>query len=248
MRNIINLNQGWRFTGPDGTAGTVDVPHTWNNIDGQDGGNDYKRCVCTYERTFPAPDFDRGRELVYLQFHGVNSSCQVTLNGHIVCSHDGGYSTFRAEVTGLLRQENQLVVSVDNRVNDTVYPQKADFTFYGGIYRDVELLVVASSHFDLDYFGGPGLKVTPTVNGRDGKVRVESFPVGEYDRVSVVLSDALGSPVAQGEGTDVTLTVPASTCGTACGTPISTPPLSPCIAPGRPWTRSPAAPASVPSP
>lgn len=208
MRKIINMNQDWRFTGPEGSTVTVDLPHTWNNIDGQDGGNDYYRGICTYRHTFAAPAFDAAQELVYLQFHGVNSSCQVKLNGSLVCEHDGGYSTFRADVTGLIQPENELVLAVDNRVNDRVYPQKADFTFYGGIYRDVELLVVHKTHFDLDYFGGPGIKVTPKVEGTDGKVQVESYPVGDYDQVRVSLRDAQGKEVAQGEGENVTLVIP----------------------------------------
>ena len=208
MRTIINLNQNWRFTGPEGATVAVDLPHTWNNIDGQDGGNDYYRGVCAYQHTFAAPAFDRERELVYLQFHGVNSSCQVKLNGVEVCSHDGGYSTFRVDVTKLLRPENDLFLSVDNRANDTVYPQKADFTFYGGIYRDVELLIVNKSHFDLDHFGGPGLKVTPTADGKNGKVRVETYPVGSYDQVKVTIYDAAGAQVLQGEGKDASLLIP----------------------------------------
>ena len=207
MRRLINLNQSWTFTGPDGVAKSVDVPHTWNNIDGQDGGNDYYRGICTYERTFEIPAFDAETELVYLQFQGVNSSCVVKLNGAEVCSHDGGYSTFRVDVTDKLLKENKLVVAADNRVNDTVYPQKADFTFYGGIYRDVDLMVVNKAHFDLDHFGGPGLKVTPVVDGKNGNVQVETYPVGEYDAVSVTIYDGEGTEILKGEGTDVTLVI-----------------------------------------
>ncbi len=206
MRRTVRLMTGWQFTGPDGRTVQVDLPHTWNNIDGQDGGNDYWRGKCVYETSFPMPGHS-GEELVYLQFHGVNASCTVELNGKKAMAHDGGYSTFRCDVTGLLREENQLRVSVDNSVNDRVYPQKADFTFYGGIYRDVELLTVGRDHFDLDYWGGQGLKLTPTVEGANGRVRVESFVKGE-GIVQVTLLDADGKSVAEGEGTDLTLTIP----------------------------------------
>ena len=57
MRSCINLNSAWRFTGPEGTVSEVNVPHTWNAIDGQDGGDDYKRCRCEYEKKFPKPAF-----------------------------------------------------------------------------------------------------------------------------------------------------------------------------------------------
>jgi len=205
MRRAAKLMTGWRFTGPDGQTVPVDLPHTWNNIDGQDGGNDYWRGTCFYEKSFPMPEHGRD-ELVYLQFHGVNASCTVELNGKQVMTHDGGYSTFRCDVTALLREENRLKVSVDNSVNDRVYPQKADFTFYGGIYRDVELLTVSRDHFDLDYWGGQGLKLTPAVEGDSGKVRVEAFVKGE-GAVQVTLLDAGGRTVAEGEGTDLTLTI-----------------------------------------
>ena len=143
MRSTTKLMKNWQFTGPDGKTAAVNLPHTWNNIDGQDGGNDYWRGTCTYTTQFAAPAYDAETQQVWLQFEGVNASARVTLNGQEVMRHDGGYSTFRAEVTGLLAEENELTVAVDNSKNDRVYPQKADFTFYGGIYRDVSLLVVS---------------------------------------------------------------------------------------------------------
>ena len=146
MRKTINLNEKWHFTGFAGIRTEVSVPHTWNAIDGQDGGNDYKRGECRYDKTFARPAFDPETECVYLAFHGVNASARVIINGQEVCTHDGGYSTFRREITAFLQDENELTVFVDNGVNDRVYPQKADFTFYGGIYRDVELLVVNKNH------------------------------------------------------------------------------------------------------
>ena len=99
MRREIELKKGWVFTGRDGKAVKVDLPHTWNAVDGQDGGNDYYRGTCHYSTTFAAPDFDSKTQRVYLEFQGVNSSAEVELNGQKVMSHDGGYSTFRADVT-----------------------------------------------------------------------------------------------------------------------------------------------------
>lgn len=207
MRRRRSLSEGWRFTGPDGSTSAVNIPHTWNNLDGQDGGNDYYRGTCTYSLTFDTPAFDRETECVYLEFEGVNATADVTLNGKACCHHDGGYSTFRADVTALLEDENALTVSVDNSVNDTVYPQKADFTFYGGIYRDVNLLVVNKEHFDLDHFGGPGVKITPVVNGRDAKVTVQSYTNAPQARVKITLLDDKGGVAAQGEGLNAVLTI-----------------------------------------
>ena len=161
MREITKIMKGWEFTGPDGTTTTVDLPHTWNARDGQDGGNDYWRGTCIYRTRFAAPQFNTASHQVWIQFDGVNASAHVVLNGSPVCNHDGGYSTFRANITELLRDENELIVEVDNSKNDRVYPQKADFTFYGGIYRDVSLMVVSKNHFTLDYFGGPASASPP---------------------------------------------------------------------------------------
>lgn len=204
MRSTIKLMNSWQFTGPDGGTVPVQLPHTWNAEDGQDGGNDYWRGSCLYRTCFAAPDFDPAAQQVWLQFEGVNASAAVTLNGEPVCRHDGGYSTFRAEVTSLLKADNQLTVTVDNSVNDRVYPQKADFTFYGGIYRDVSLLVVSRDHIALGELGGPGVRITPVVRGTRATVKVETLVEGS-GQVEVELLDAEGRPAAQGSGTDITL-------------------------------------------
>lgn len=213
MRKTINLNAGWQFTGPDGTTRKLDVPHTWNNVDGQDGGNDYWRGTCLYERILGPVEFDQEKERVYLEFQGVNASANVRLNDTPVCTHDGGYSTFRVDITDLLQKEpekdGRLQVQVDNSVNDRVYPQKADFTFYGGIYRDVNLLVVSQAHFALDYFGGNGIKITPSLKGTDGVVRIETFTNQEHTpEIHLEILDAKGKTVATGTGNDCTLSIP----------------------------------------
>ena len=212
MRRIEKLMQGWSFTDREGIRQAVNLPHTWNGKDGQDGGNNYYRGTCVYDNTFSKPQFDEETERVYLQFHGVNASAKVILNDREVAEHNGGYSTFRVDVTEELEEENQITVQVDNSVNDRVYPQKADFTFYGGIYRDVEFLIVKKEHFDLDYYGGPGLKYTTEVDGKDAEVHVLTYINKEAKasgaKVVVELLDADGNVVAEEEGTEVTLHVP----------------------------------------
>ena len=215
MRTSTNLNEGWEFHGPAGTVERVNVPHTWNNVDGQDGGNDYWRGSCEYRRSFPSPALEGG-DVAYLEFDGVNATADVSVNGRQVCHHDGGYSTFRVNVTDAIAphgQPNELVVMVDNSVNDHVYPQKADFTFYGGIYRDVNLVVVPATHFSLEYHGGPGLAVTGAYEGDASKVHVQSWLEGAdaesapAESVRVSLTDASGAEVAAGVGTDCVLTI-----------------------------------------
>ena len=203
------MNKGWVFIGPDGSSTPIDVPHTWNNLDGQDGGNDYWRGTCVYEKAFPRPDFGPDQR-VYLEFQGVNASAKVELNGTEVGTHDGGYSTFRWDVTDLLKEENQLTVHADNSRNDRVYPQKADFTFYGGIYRDVSLIVVHKRHFDLDHFGGSGLKVTakPVDNYTRGEVVVDTWRNCEEGQVHIAIQDAEGKEVAAADLASVKLSLP----------------------------------------
>ena len=179
MRQIINFNDNWTFHKPDETAAPVTLPHTWNAVDGQDGGNDYWRGTATYEKHFARPELKDG-ERCYLEFGGAAMTADVILNGKHLARHEGGYSTFRADLTDALENENLLVVSVDNSANDRVYPQMADFTFYGGIYRDVKLILVSEAHFELLKDGTPGIKVTPEVRlkEREAYVAVETWPVG----------------------------------------------------------------------
>ncbi len=209
VRKTVNINKGWRFTGPDGPARPVDVPHTWNSVDGQDGGNDYWRGTCVYEKTFPRPELEAD-ERVYLEFRGVNASAKVELNGAEVGTHDGGYSTFRWDVTDFLKDENALTVHVDNSRNDRVYPQKADFTFYGGIYRDVSLIVVNKFHFDMDRFGGPGIKVTakPVENYTQGEVVINTWRNCEEGQVHIAIQDGSGNEVAAADLPNVKLSLP----------------------------------------
>ena len=206
MRKITNINENWLFRYHDGTETALNIPHTWNNLDGQDGGGDYWRGTCVYEKKFDKPAFSAD-ERIYLQFNGVNASAKVILNGTTVATHDGGYSTFRADITDFLKDQNFMVVEVDNSKNDRVYPQKADFTFYGGIYRDVLLVTVNKNHFDLDFHGGPGIAVTPTVEGKNAKVRVQTWANTDAGRVFVRLLDDKGNVVAEGMGADAEMVI-----------------------------------------
>lgn len=180
MRTILSLNDGWLFSrvSVSESLTPVTLPHTWNAEDGQDGGNDYHRGTCWYVRTLPRPRMAPGDE-AWLEFKGAAHTAEVYLNGEKLCHHEGGYSAFRVKLE-TLGAENTLAVSVDNSDNDHVYPQKADFTFYGGLYRDVSLIIVPASHFELGYCGTPGIKVTPVVDleTKSAQVTVETWQTG----------------------------------------------------------------------
>lgn len=151
----------------------VTLPYTWNGADGQDGGNDYFRGAGCFVRAVSQSELPRGA-VHYVQFDGVNASADVYWNGEKLAHHDGGYSTFRVRIPEI-REENLLAVIADNAPSDIAYPQLADFTFYGGIYREVTLIGVAEQHFDLEYYGAPGIAITPTVCGADAEVRIETY-------------------------------------------------------------------------
>ncbi len=216
MRNIVNFNAKWAFTKQAHEVPSalptdwnwVNLPHSWNAIDGQDGDNDYFRGTAYYAKTLNKMDLPEA-DRYYLELQGANSSADVYLNGKKLAHHDGGYSTWRVELTDDLQVSNLLVVAVDNSANETVYPQMADFTFYGGLYRDVNILCVSDSHFDLDYYGGPGLKITPEVCGKDAKVEIETWitnpKAGQTLRYAIHKS--CGCLVASAETSDTKVTL-----------------------------------------
>lgn len=202
MRNVMELKDNWMFVkeaenaadaaSKKGTA--VSLPHTWNAVDGQDGGNDYHRGTCWYVTKFQKPELEAGSQ-VYVEFLGASVIADIYLNGEAVAHHEGGYSTFRVNLTDKLQEENVLAVALNNADNNYVYPQKADFTFYGGLYRMVNLIVVPESHFELDYAGGNGIAVTPTVECDENRVptgkasvKVETWVAGNADSVVITIT------------------------------------------------------------
>ena len=199
MSETIVLNTGWTFTKEEHSE-PVTLPHTWNAVDGQDGGNDYYRGSCTYALQLPAIRLPEGGRAV-LQFDGVAMTAVVNLNGQKVAEHKGGYSTFRVDITDVLQDSNNLTVEVDNSDNDTVYPQKADFTFYGGIYREVTLHILPAAHFAMEENGAVPVKVTPVVTDletRRCEVTVEALVV-DADRVRFTLDGReMSAPVENG--------------------------------------------------
>ena len=205
MRTITNINRKWAFTKQtteipceiDPKWDFVSLPHSWNALDGQDGGNDYYRGTAIYAKELDKEDLPEA-ERYYIEINGANSSADLYVNGKKYAHHDGGYSTWRCDITEEIAQKTMLVLAVNNAPNETVYPQMADFTFYGGLYRDVNIIGVSASHFDLDYYGGPGIKVTPNIAGKNANVEVEVFltnaKMGQYLQYTIL--DAEGNPVA----------------------------------------------------
>ena len=206
MREIVKFNENWAFLKgmsqvpasiPE-DAQIVSLPHTWNGIDGQDGGNDYFRGTCCYIKGVSKKSLPEASKY-YLEICGASSSADVYVNGKHLAKHDGGYSIWRVDITDELTAENAIAILVDNAANEYVYPQTADFTFYGGLYRDVNIIAVSDTHFDLDYFGGNGLKITPVMNGVNAEIEIEVFTTELDENHSLLykIFDAKGDVIAE---------------------------------------------------
>ena len=218
MREIISLNENWTLSFPKGDHATEQVnrPHTWNAVDGNDGNGSYLRTTGVYTRTFvqPKQPLAGGRTYVEVLAAALNSTVKV--NGQVATTHEGGFSIYRADITDLCHEgENELSIEVSNEDTPSMYPASADFTFYGGLYRGVNLISVPNAHFDLDYYGGPGIMVTP-VPTEDGGANftIKSFVTNPADDLTVLYSieDCYGNEVASAvrgsADTEVTIYVP----------------------------------------
>ena len=206
MREILNINRKWAFTKRASSVPTelpidwdfVNLPHSWNAIDGQDGDSDFYRGTCYYVKKLAKSDLPEA-DKYYLEIKGANSSADVYLNGKILAHHDGGYSTWRVDISNHLQHDNLITIAVDNAPNDKVYPQFADFTFYGGLYRDVNIICVSDSHFELMHYGGPGIKVTPIVNGKNAEVEIETWLANAKagQQIKYVIKDAQSNVICE---------------------------------------------------
>ncbi len=209
MRDIINLNKEWRFSKenkklpeqmPEGWE-TVDLPHTWNAVDGHDGNGSYDRGCYWYAKTFETPRQPLKGGRVFLEILAAGQQATVYVNGEGEYYHEGGYSTFRADITDACKEEgeNFLAIACSNENKSSVYPQSADFTFYGGLYRGVNLISVPDAHFDLEHWGSIGFMVTAKPDGCGGaEFELESWPVNADENFTVLYSikDAQGKEVA----------------------------------------------------
>ena len=198
MRTVTRLTHALFSKDPAKGWTEVALPHTWNALDGQDGGNDYDRGAYTYCLALPEP-MD-GMEQ-YLQFEGANHIASVYAGDILLLTHEGGFSTFRVDLTAQMAKGcREIRVVVDNR-SSHVYPQQADFTFFGGLYRDVSLIQVPKAHFDLMRHGSDGVFITP--KAEDGSLRVEAFTTcADAAQVTCTVLDPAGQEV-------LTLTAPA---------------------------------------
>lgn len=177
QRQDILLNNDWNFRFSHqvqkGTGVRVDLPHTWNAQDALSGKIDYKRGIGNYEKNlFIRPEW-KGKRL-FIRFEGVNNIADVFINRRHIGEHRGGYGAFIFEITGKVEygKENSILVRVNNGEQLDIMPLVGDFNFYGGIYRDVHLLITDETCISpLDY-ASPGVRlIQDSVSHRYAKVR-----------------------------------------------------------------------------
>ncbi len=216
MRKVININNEWRFirqneeqavdnTYDDEHWKIVNIPHTWNAIDGSNG-LDYHQGACWYRKIFTIGSSYEGGK-VFIEFNGSNSITDIYVNGQHMGQHKGGYSTFRFDITDVVKYgvENVLSVKVDNTVVDDVYPQRADFTFYGGIYRDVNIVLTNSVYFDLMDYGSNGIYIVQEeVSEEKATLKIKSKLANDSNEVKKV---RLWADILDANGNNVTYAV-----------------------------------------
>ena len=154
MRQILNFNDNWEFfkdvsdVGTQAVGEAISLPHTWNGLDGQDGGNDYFRGTCLYKKVFRADSLPKSPKY-YLEINGANSSADVYMNGKRLAHHDGGYSTWRVNITGYLRAENTLSILVPHDQRQLLHQLQRLRPFGTGQHRSVRHLLHPHRHLFL---------------------------------------------------------------------------------------------------
>lgn len=173
MRQTSAINNDWYFTkapqtemdeGAPGEWERIELPHTWNAADGQGGSEGYYRGRCHYfKELYIVPEIGRR---YFLKFDAAAYDCTVCVNGAEVAHHKGGYSAFVADITEVLRRgNNNIAVTLSNSATNDIYPQLADFTFYGGIHRGAWLISVPKTHFALEEYAEIGISASSKIIG-----------------------------------------------------------------------------------
>lgn len=195
-REIYSLNSGWKFfyaeENSSDNAREVSLPHTWN-VDAFVGGESYRRTLANYQRTLFIPAEWKGKRL-FLRFYGVQNVADVFINGRHVGDHYGGYTAFTFEITDNISYgyNNSLLVAVSNTSRSDVLPTSVEENLYGGIYRDVELLVTEKTTISPLYYGTDGVMVHQTdITKERATGRVDVALLGRKDALQSVTVDFL---------------------------------------------------------
>ena len=169
------INSAWEFRrgdAPENAWTIVNVPHTWNAADADDDVPGFYRGKAYYRKQVQIPAYAEGKS-IYLMFEGVGQECDVFVNGKKAVSHLGSYTAFSADITGLVTpgQTCEITLDVDNKHNPDIPPLSADYTFFGGVYRDVNLIIKEPVNISILDKASPGLYITtPEVSDEMAKL------------------------------------------------------------------------------
>ncbi len=194
-----SINEDWKFfpnhieqayseNFNDSTWQAITLPHTWNKLDAIDEVKGYDRKVCWYRKTIYISK-EKEKQHSYLFFEGVNQIAEVYVNGQYVGKHQGGYTQFNFEITSLIRynHKNTIAIKVDNRHNADIPPLSADYTFWGGIYRDVYMVYTNDLHFDNSHYASTGVYITtPDVSKDKATIKIRSLITNESSTINKV--------------------------------------------------------------
>ncbi len=171
-----SINDGWTFWKEgDAVKETVSFPHTWNAEDAVDDVPGYYRGTGWYEKTIQINDNLSGKK-VFVRFEGANQVVDLYVNGSHAGNHKGGYTAFVFDISDCIHAgDNSFRIKVDNSHNEGIPPLGADFTFFGGIYRDVSLVFVPENHISLEHYASSGVYITtPEVSSEQASVQIET--------------------------------------------------------------------------
>ena len=213
QRVVYTINDGWKFTKgspfeaqltgcDDSSWETVNIPHTWNDKDADDETPGFYRGPVWYRKQLFIDKSQEGRQAV-IYFEGANQEVRFYLNGQFVGEHKGGYTRFCFDITPHLRygQENLFAIYVNNVYNPNIPPLSADFTFFGGIYRDVYLQFMNPVHIATNDYASSGVYIrTPEVNNSAASVEITTLLTNDMSqpteiRVENIICDADGKEV-----------------------------------------------------
>lgn len=190
-REVISLNRSWKFTPgyetKKNTFTEVNLPHTWNQ-DALAAKINYYRGLGNYEKDIDIPVNWQGK-CIYLRFKGVNTIANVFINGRHAGEHRGGYTAFAVDLTPYIRwgEKNTIWVRVNNSPQLDIMPLVGDFNMYGGIYRDVELIVTDPYHISLSDYGSFGVYFTPAeVSRKKARIQAKILAKGKTGCSSVI--------------------------------------------------------------
>ncbi|WP_158542117.1 glycoside hydrolase family 2 TIM barrel-domain containing protein [Pedobacter chinensis] len=175
-RKAISLNDQWEFQKENGSVEQVNIPHTWNNKDVLDDTPGYYRGLGIYKRKLKLDESAKDKD-IFLVFNGIAQESEVLVNGKSAGKHIGSYAKFIVPIKQFLNYTNDVIeVRANNRFNEDIPPLTADFTFFGGMYRNVTLLITNSVHFSQHENGSSGVFITtPQVSAETADVNINSY-------------------------------------------------------------------------